>query len=713
MAITGTITGTTSNQYIDAKIEYSYTQDTENNTSTITATLYFRRNNTDYTTSGTGTFSIAIAGSVQTITKYMNIGTGWANAGSITKTVSHNADGSKSVSISASGSMPDTTLTATSCSGTVKLNTIPRASTITTAAQKNLGSACAVTWTPLSKSFRYKLQFTLGGWLYTTGAIHPNTTSAYTYKGYTLPLTIANQLSSAKTGTMTVVLTTYSDSEATTKVGSSSSKTFTVTVPDNSSTKPTVTMTLSPVHSLGSAFDSVYVQGKSKVQADLSAEGQYSATIKSYSMSALGKSDTSSPYQSGYLTTSGTVTVTGKATDSRGYTGSKTEDITVIAYSNPKILPASGENEIICARCDSSGELSESGTYLKIKAKRSYSKVTSSGSQKNFCSIRYRYKAESATSYSSWTTILASSSTSSDEIETGALLGGVLLSTKSYMVQVGVIDDIGEEDAITIIIPTDKVYMHRAGSINALGIGKYAEESNSVDIADDINVYGRVYGLGKTRIAIQSNEDLNSFLTFGVYAVTSNAIAKTISNIPVQSAGRLIVSSGNGSGKQSGTYTYILQEYITFNGYYHCYREAYTSDDATVWYFNKWEIRSSTYWVDLGLSENVSESTYDMGRTPYSCAYRVDNGNHVYVAFNCSFTWSNASLIVNGSTIPEGYRPARNMYAFCPLGGKYIARCIITTAGNVVIEWVQNLLSTEETTSRTGSWIDGYIDYWV
>jgi hypothetical protein len=30
--------------------------------------------------------------------------------------------------------------------------------------------------------------------------------------------------------------------------------------------------------------------------------------------------------------------------------------------------------------------------------------------------------------------------------------------------------------------------MHKAGSINALGIGKYAEEANTVDIADDIEV---------------------------------------------------------------------------------------------------------------------------------------------------------------------------------------------------------------------------------
>ena len=62
MAITGTIYGSTSNQYIDAKIEWSYTQDNDANTSTVTATLYYKRNNTDYITHGSGGFTITIDG---------------------------------------------------------------------------------------------------------------------------------------------------------------------------------------------------------------------------------------------------------------------------------------------------------------------------------------------------------------------------------------------------------------------------------------------------------------------------------------------------------------------------------------------------------------------------------------------------------------------------------------------------------------------------
>jgi hypothetical protein len=703
----GTIYGSTGNQYIDSKIEWSSVTNNSANTSTVTASLYYKRNNTGFETKGTGGFSVTIDGQSQSASATMTItGSAWVLAMTATKTVSHNGDGTKTITISASGSISGTTLSSTSCSGRVSLTTIPRASTITSAINKTLDTACEVKWTPLAKAFRYKLKFSLGEWSYTTGAIHPNTTAAYIYTGYKLPLAVANQLPKAKTGTMTVALYTYSDSGATTQIGSASSKTFTVTVPNNSSTKPTVTMSLAPVDSLGDAFSALYIQGKSKVKATLSASGKYGATITSYKMYIGGK-EYGSPYQSGYLSTPGTVTITGRAYDSRGYYNDIKTDITVIPYSKPQI------KNVTASRCDSSGNLTDSGTHLKIEAKRSYSPVVSGGVQKNFCAIRYRYKTAEASSYSAWTTILASSSLDSDEIVTGALLNGALLTTKTYVVQVGVVDTIGGYANTTDTIPTDKVYMHRDGSRNALAIGKYVEKDNCVDIADDWDVCGRVYSLGKGKANIPNGSDLNDYKGFGVYNITSNSIAASLSNCPHQKAGVLIVSSSTGDAKQNGTWAYILQRYRSFDGKYEYYRLIYTGATADEWIYNKWECRSSPYWVDLGLSSNVATSTYKMGRSPFGCSYRVVDENHIYVAFNCSFTWSGENIIVNNNQIPEGYRPARNIYAFCAVGGKYIARAIVTTAGNLVIEWVQNLLSAEETTSRTVSWIDGYIDYWV
>lgn len=478
----GTIYGTTSNEYIDAKIEWSSATDNANNRSTVTAALYYKRTNTGFVTFGTCTTSITINGVTKSVTQELSITSGsWVKAIENTVTVAHNNDGSKSIVISATGSIAGTTLASTSVSGTAKLNNIPRASIISYAASTTLGTACDIRWTPKSTSFRYKLKFVLGNWSITTGAIHPNTTGIFTYKSYTIPLDVANQIPNTRTGTMEAILYTYYDTNATVQVGDEYGASFSVTVPDNTSTKPTVSMSLTPSSS-PSAFAGLYIQGLSKVKATLSAQGKYGASIASYKMSVLGK-DYGSPYISDYITTEGDIVVTATIVDSRGFSSTYSKTITFLGYSNPKILPTSGESDIVVARCGANGILSDRGNYLRIKAKRSYAKVISEGVQKNFCSIRYRYKPEGG-AYSSWKTILNESS-GSDEVDTGALLGSLDLST-SYLVQVQSIDTIGNAATTNASIPTEKIYWHRAGSIRSFGFGEYVEEENLFSIARDI-----------------------------------------------------------------------------------------------------------------------------------------------------------------------------------------------------------------------------------
>ena len=411
-----------------------------------------------------------------------------------TITVDHKDDGSGTVKVR---TWMDTSISAgvVEKSETITLTTIARASSISSATAVTLGNKCSVKWTPKAAAFRYKLKFALGEWSYTTGAIHPNTTDAYTYSGYTIPLDVANQIPNSNTGTMTVSLYTYSDSGATTQVGSADSETFTVTVPDNKNTKPKVSMELTPVSSLPAAFAGLYIQGKTKVKAILEASGEYKSSIKSYSMKVDGTTyDSGDDYTSGYLNKVGTFTVHGYAKDSRGNTGSASDDITVIAYAKPKIL------DVVATRCDADGNLADNGTYLKIQAKRSYSPVKADGVQKNFCKIRYRFKAASASKYGDWVTILAGNSLGSDQIETDALLGGALSIEATYLVEVQAIDDIGEHAETMIVIPTDIVHNHKTK--NGWGFGKYCEGENLLDVGWDAHFHGEVL-IGDTGMTLR------------------------------------------------------------------------------------------------------------------------------------------------------------------------------------------------------------------
>lgn len=412
--------------------------------------------------------------------------------------ITHNEDGTLSVAISlnisgATSSGGSGSGWTVSGSQTVALTTFPKSAVISSVSGVTLGNPCSVSWKPASASFRFKLKFSMGSWSQTTGIIHPNTNKAYTYTGYAIPLEAARQIPNDPEGTMTVTLYTYSDSSATALVGTADSDTFKVTVPDNANTKPNAkTMTLAPVSSLDSAFAGLYIQGYSKVRMTSTEEGQLGADIKSKTMTVEGKIyGSSSGYTSDFLTGYGNVNVMLTLEDSRGFVNTKTLQIAVIPYSLPRVVNTNDEKSIVCARCDSSGNLTDSGTYLKIKARRGYALCMVNGVQKNFCGLRYRYKEADDIYYGNWIELLPAADISTEEVDSPPLLGGTLSASTSYVVQVDAVDSIPNNTPITFNIPTDRVYMHKAGNINALAIGKYAEIANTVDIASDIAVIVR------------------------------------------------------------------------------------------------------------------------------------------------------------------------------------------------------------------------------
>lgn len=344
---------------------------------------------------------------------------------------------------------------------TVTLPMIAGASTISAAGNVTLGNACSVRWTPIAASLRYKLRFSLGNWSYTTGVIHPNTTSAYTYTGYAIPLDVANQITNSPTGTMTVTLYTYSDSGGTSQLGSASSSTFTVTVPNNASTKPSVGFSqLAPLSSLVSPFNGLYIKGKSQVYAEVATYGRYGAYITESSYTVDGKT-----YGSGgtsdYLSGTGTLTVTAKVKDSRGFENTYPTSITVYDYAKPTIQVST------CARSDASGNLSDTGTSLKIEAKRTFFSVGGN----NTCRMWYQWKLATAadSAFSSQVTL------TNNESYSGVITDVVFNKQASYVIRVGVTDGVGETSTATFTILTEKIYWHRGNAFLALGM--YSQNS--------------------------------------------------------------------------------------------------------------------------------------------------------------------------------------------------------------------------------------------
>lgn len=402
-----------------------------------------------------------------------------------TYTFAHNSDGSRSFEAYAEAGIYEY---AVNCTGSASfdLPQIARASTITLAADTVLGNACRVQWTPMSADFKYKLEFKMGNTVVPTEFIQPNTTALYTYTGFTIPLAAAGVIPEATKGTMTVTLYTYSASDE--QIGEADIEEFTVTVPDNDSTKPTVSIdALTPVTALSSPFDTIFVQGKSKVKVSYTAKRKYSATIRSCSVSIGGKvSESNGAFTSDYLGEYGTIPVKVTAVDSRGFSNSATDTIEVIPYLKPRMIPVDGKSEVICARCDTNGNLTDTGTSLKVKVKRSYSKVESGGTQNNFCKLLFKWKLASAPdiAYSDPVELICTNDTYD-----GIIDSVVFDKAVSYTVQLIVTDDVGETSSMTFTILSEKVYWHRGEDFLALGMHSSA---GGFEVAWPAKFYGSI-----------------------------------------------------------------------------------------------------------------------------------------------------------------------------------------------------------------------------
>ena len=355
-----------------------------------------------------------------------------------------------------------------------------------------LGGNVTVKFTPPAASFAYEIEFSTGDWRMTTGVFSPNTTAQYTHTEV-IPLDAAYQIPGA-VGAMTATLYSYMSADDLTQIGEPDSVDFNLVVPENE-TKPVVDMVLSIVSDLASPFNEMYIQNLTKVRANIFAYGQYGASIDSVQL-VLVTAVYEHPFVTDILTTTGETLLTAKATDSRGFVGKAEQSIYVIPYGKPAIVPADGETDIVCARCDADGYLTDSGTWLKIKAKRSYSPVVSNGNQYNFCSIRYRCDG------GAWNTILYGND-SSDEVN--IIIPDVVTSTTSaYTIEIGVVDSLGYESSAIIIVPSDKVEFHLREGGEGAAFGEYAEDARVLAVAEswELRVKGDLTVGGKSLLDI-------------------------------------------------------------------------------------------------------------------------------------------------------------------------------------------------------------------
>jgi len=251
------------------------------------------------------------------------------------QSVTHNADGTKSISYSFS--VTDTsgqsyTSGNASASGTLTLSTIPRATTPTFSAKTvTMGNSITLTINPAASTFKHKLRYSWSTLTQQTSGFSAG--SDFTAQGnitvtFTPPTSLARYIPSNNSGKCTVQCYTYDASGN--HIGTVSTD-ITVAVP---SYTPTVTQAITGNNRLSAT---TYVQNKSTLTVDITASSSHYATIIGYSSVVDGVTYSGKTFTTKALST-GNKTVVTTITDSRGKTATVTSGTyTVYAYTAPQI----------------------------------------------------------------------------------------------------------------------------------------------------------------------------------------------------------------------------------------------------------------------------------------------------------------------------------------------------------------------------------------
>lgn len=294
--------------------------------------------------------------------------------------------------------------------------------------------------------------------------------------------TLLTAMANMKSFTGTFAVTSYSGS---TQIGSVSSKAATVTTTAANSGPTLSGFTYADSYATTTAItgnDQVFIQNHSKLTVTPgTATAKNQATIANYTATCNGVSisnTTGAALTVGAIAKSGTVAVVLTVTDSRGYTASVTKNITVIAYAAPKVtsLTLRRTNDI--------------EAEMQFIFNGSISAITVDSVQKNSLKyVRYRYKATSASSYSSYVSILSAVTQSGTIFSYSNLELRSLASDQSWDVHIQIQDQLASLSSLDLyyVIPqgTPLVALRK----QKVGINTPTPEA-ALDVVGDAKVSG-------------------------------------------------------------------------------------------------------------------------------------------------------------------------------------------------------------------------------
>lgn len=277
--------------------------------------------------------------------------------------------------------------------------------------------------------------------------------------------------------------------------------------------------------------------------------------------------------------------------DSRGNT------ITKVIQTNcyPYIVPSISFSKITLA---ANGDLSVFASGIIYKGS------FGAGDNLNKCYIRYKEQGGEYSEYKSANSIDIGKN---GQYSANFTINGLDYS-KTYVVQAAV------EDSFVFITTDERVVV----STPLFDWGKEDFRFNTPIVS------GAVYGIGGVpdRNFIWSGDNLNDYTIPDTYAIAATNEAAGVENIPIQSAGKLIVSASLGYSTNKEYFSYIRQEFIPHTTDYPIFHRHATKNNIGVWIFSAWQSEMTV--ADSGKSGQWEYIKYTNGFAMANCSYPIN-----------------------------------------------------------------------------------------
>ena len=558
-------------------------------------------------------------------------------------TISHNADGTKTLPISCTFN-PNNGLHGTiTVSASLSLTTIPRSSSVSVSAGV-IGSSVTININRQSSSFKHTVRYV---WAGKSGTIATNVDTSTTW---TIPLDFANDIPNSASGTGTVYVDTYSGN---TKTGTQST-TLTASVPAN--VKPTFSgITLSDLNSAAQNLipsGNTFIQVISNIKVAFNgAVGSYGSSITGYYAEIVGKNQSTSSNGGslGIMNYHGIIKIRASVSDSRGrWSDTREVSVTVLEYFAPAL-------SFSIARTGSTS------STLTVTRNAKIAPLTVAGSQKNSMRLTFKvarlgtnsYTVDNGPATGSWTSI-------SNLVNSQANLAGNYLANQSWVV-IGTLEDKFTRSDFMVNVATESVVLSYDRS--GVGVNKIRERG-ALDVKGDIyandqpiqqyqltnNNGGPLWFDGRPNVT-----NVNLLDRPGQYYIDITARGN-----PNGQWGHLFHYSNY--GKNDGDYKEAIQLFYGNNGqvYFRHHRWSKTVDDWENWieYVSKNDMQKYTQgtpWQNANLQNGWSHHR-DYGNVQFSKTF----DGIVYLKGTCKGGKTTRESII--FTLPENFRPSTILY---------------------------------------------------